>query len=354
MTDQHILTPDTQAVLLLCGRFNEPREDKTVPPLTQSEYNKLEVWLTGIDMSFGDLLKLDRDDPFWKELIVTGIGSDRMQQLLERGGLLALETERWTNTGIWVTSRCADEYPVRLKERLGGTAPPILYGAGDHTSLKDGGLAIVGSRRADEDSITFAGEVASGCARIGVQVISGGARGVDSAAMSNALDAGGAVVGVLADSLERRSVSGSYRDAIIEGKLVLISPCHPNAGFDPGLAMWRNRLIFTLADRALVVHSDFERGGTWNGARDNLKHAWVPLYVRSGENIPKGIQKLAELGAYRTSENTGKGLIEFPGWRDIPTSKFVGDVNDLKADDAIDKDGNDGQNFIEIGQIRLL
>ena len=45
--------------------------------------------------------------------------------------------------------------------------------------------------------------------------------------------------------------------------------------------MARNRYIYTLADQALVIDSALENGGTWAGAVENLKHKWVPLYVRT-------------------------------------------------------------------------
>jgi DNA processing protein len=56
----------------------------------------------------------------------------------------------------------------------------------------------------------------------------------------------------------------------MEGQLVLVSPYDPGAGFNVGNAMQRNKLIYALADAALVVNSDFEKGGTWTGAVEQL------------------------------------------------------------------------------------
>ncbi len=44
VADGHRLSPDTQAVLLLCGSFSVKGEDG-VKPLTPSQYNRLESWL---------------------------------------------------------------------------------------------------------------------------------------------------------------------------------------------------------------------------------------------------------------------------------------------------------------------
>ncbi|MBM4164800.1 MAG: hypothetical protein FJ222_10240 [Lentisphaerae bacterium] len=58
----------------------------------------------------------------------------------------------------------------------------MLFGAGDPALLQGGGLAIVGSRDVDDAGQAFAGDVARWCARGGMPVISGGARGVDQIA----------------------------------------------------------------------------------------------------------------------------------------------------------------------------
>jgi len=73
-----------------------------------------------------------------------------------------------------------------------------------------------------------------------------------------------------------------HRRLLMDGQLVLVSPYDPGAGFNVGNAMQRNKLIYALADAALVVNSDFEKGGTWAGAVEQLgKLKFVPLFVRS-------------------------------------------------------------------------
>jgi predicted Rossmann fold nucleotide-binding protein DprA/Smf involved in DNA uptake len=63
--------------------------------------------------------------------------------------------------------------------------------------------------------------------------------------------------------------------------------------------MQRNKLIYALADAALVVNSDFEKGGTWTGAVEQLDRLhFVPLFVRNGDTMPKGNAALLRRGAY--------------------------------------------------------
>ena len=62
--------------------------------------------------------------------------------------------------------------------------------------------------------------------------------------------------------------------------------------------MQRNKLIYALADAALVVSSDYEKGGTWSGAIEQLeKLRLVPVYVRSNGEIGRGLEALRHKGA---------------------------------------------------------
>jgi predicted Rossmann fold nucleotide-binding protein DprA/Smf involved in DNA uptake len=206
--------------------------------------------------------------------------------------------ERWNARAIWVVSRADASYPRRLKARLKENAPPVLYGCGDAALLDTGGLAVVGSRHVDDELISYAQNVGRLAATAGRTVISGGAKGIDRAAMHGALQTGGAVAGVMSDSLERGALASDHREFLMNHKLVLISPYDPAAGFNVGHAMQRNKVIYALADAALVVTSDFEKGGTWAGAVEQLeKLHFVPVFVRNGENVGKGNSALLRHGA---------------------------------------------------------
>jgi predicted Rossmann fold nucleotide-binding protein DprA/Smf involved in DNA uptake len=62
--------------------------------------------------------------------------------------------------------------------------------------------------------------------------------------------------------------------------------------------MRRNKLIYALADAALVVSSDYEKGGTWAGAVEQLeKLRLIPLYVRSIGETGDGLRALRRKGA---------------------------------------------------------
>ncbi len=290
------ISPNTQATLLLTAPLIAGRGESSFELLTQAEYKRLARFLRDKQRQPSDLLAPDAVELLGE--CQSLIDSDRLKRLLARGFLLGQAIERWQTRAIWVVSRADSEYPRRLKARLRDDAPPVLYGCGDAAILDTGGLAVVGSRDADDALVEYTEGIGRLAAKAGHTLVSGGARGIDQAAMRGALEVGGKVAGVSADSLERAALNRKHRNSLMEGQLVLISPYDPAAGFNVGHAMQRNKLIYALADAALVVDSDYEKGGTWAGAVEQLeKLRLVPVYVRSKGETGKGLGALRRRGA---------------------------------------------------------
>ena len=290
------LSSNAQAILLLTAPLIAGRGKPSIDPLSAGEYRRLARRLRELQREPADLLRLGADSLLkecWLDL-----DSGRLERLLGRGFLLSQAVERWRTRAIWVVSRADAGYPQRLKKRLGEDAPPVLYGCGDASILDAGGLAVVGSRNVDEALIEYtenAGRLNAEAHRV---VVSGGARGIDQAAMRGALQAGGKVVGILADGLEKAAVRREHREALMNGRLVLMCPYDPAARFNVGHAMQRNKLIYALADAALVVNSDYGKGGTWAGASEQIERLkFVPVYVRADGDVGKGLAELQRLGA---------------------------------------------------------
>ena len=290
---------NTRAILLLTAPLIIGRERQSSPqPLSAGEYNRLARRLRELQRQPADLL--DNDARTLLEECQIDLDPERLDRLLDRGFLLSQAMERWRTRALWVTSRADPEYPRRLKKRLREQAPPVLYGCGNREDLDTGGLAVVGSRKVDDALIAYTegvGQLAAGARRT---LVSGGARGIDQAAMRGALDAGGTVACVLADGLERAATRREHRNALMDGRLVLICPYDPAAGFVVGHAMQRNKLIYALADAALVVSAEFEKGGTWTGAVEQLdRHRFVSVYVRAPDEVDRGLDALLARGARR-------------------------------------------------------
>lgn len=223
--------------------------------------------------------------------------AERVASLLDAGARLAFELDRLEQEGFRILSPFDEGYPARLVTRLREAAPPVLIAAGPTALLEKEGIGIVGSRDVSPEGVAVARKVAELAAANGLSVVSGGARGVDQQAMASAYQTGGNVVGVLAESLLRRVRDPETRRVIGEGAACLVTPYKPDAGFSVANAMGRNKVVYGLARVTLVVASDLEAGGTWEGATEALGRRYGALAVWMGEGAGSGNTALAGLGA---------------------------------------------------------
>lgn len=274
------MNPTTQAILLLTAHLDKHDATK---PLSPAEWGRLAAHLHRHQHTPADLLQHALRDLLngWADKTVS---IDRLEKLLQRGSGLAIALEKWQRAGLHIITRADTAYPQRLKKHLGASAPPFFHAIGNLALTNPPqALAVVGSRNANPADLNATAELARRAAQAHITINSGGARGVDEAAMCAALDAGGYSVGILADSLLRASTSRKWRTALQAGQLLLLTTCHPEAAFNSGNAMTRNRYIYTMSDAAAVIHAG-QKGGTISGAGENLKHRWVPLWVKPSDD----------------------------------------------------------------------
>ena len=279
---------DSLATVLLVGRLLSDG----VEPLKASDFWRLRESVGGPSRLLGA-----GDEQLVSEF---GLGADtarRVVALLDRATAMAFELERLGQAGIAVLTPFDEEYPGRFAERLGPSAPVLLYAAGAVESLGQAGVGVVGSRDVSPEGSEVAGAAAAMAARLGLPLVSGGARGVDQTAMNAAFAAGGTVVGVLAESLTRKLRSPDIRRAIHEGRTVMCTPYNPEAPFSVGNAMGRNKLIYALSDLTLVVAADVDSGGTWSGATEALRRGFGRVAVWRGPGEGPGNVRLEDLGA---------------------------------------------------------
>ena len=286
-----------QAIMLLTVALGKSAHAEA-KPLSGKEWGKFAGWLKERELQPSFLLEGNLGEILtdWKG-VDPAITLDRLDQLLGRGGALALALERWQRAGLWVLTRSDSDYPGRLKQRLKAQSPPVLFGCGNRRLLNQGGVAVVGSRNATEGDLGITSELGAEIASRGQSVVSGGARGVDQHAMLGALEREGTAVGVLADRLLRTATSAMYRKYLTAHNLVLVSPFNPEAGFHVGNAMARNRYIYCLADRGVVISSSLDKGGTWHGAVEAMQAQCVPMWVMTGAEEGSGNPELIRRGA---------------------------------------------------------
>ena len=322
---------NAQAILLLTVSFG--KTDKAeARPLTGLEWDRLANGLRNHGIEPKTLLEENPEDllPGWDD---ASVNWPRLSGLLGRGVALGIALEKWERAGLWIIARSDENYPERLRKRLKGKRPPVLFGCGSKDLLTDGGVAIIGSRDADNAGLAFAEELGRMAAGAGFTVVSGGSRGVDQKAMLGALTRGGNVIGVLGDGLLRAASSVDRRDFILAGNLTLVSPFNPDSRFDVSRAMGRNKCIYCLADGAVVVSSAYRKGGTWNGATECLRGGWVPVWVRDGGNVGLGNAELLKKGAMKLPSDMGS-MADLLATKPEVQSQLLGSLGAQDATDA--------------------
>jgi len=225
----------------------------------------------------------------------------KLEQAKEKLVGQAFLVEQLSHDHIHLLTVLDDNYPHLLKTSLKREqTPPLLFYAGDLRILERQTIAIIGSRKAGEESLAFTRAVSSYLAMQGANIISGNARGVDRTAYEGATSTEGCTTVVLPHGIRKLSgVQWRALQAKIEaGKVLLLSQFHPDAQWVVSRAMERNKVVTGLAQIVIVAESDTE-GGTWAGATGALRQN-RPLYVRdsaSSSALP-GNKALIELGGH--------------------------------------------------------
>lgn len=160
---------------------------------------------------------------------------------------------------------------------------PVLFVRGAAEALRESGCAIVGARQASPGARRWAALRARQLASAGVTIVSGGARGIDSAAHWGAVEAGGktvAFVGTAVDRVYPRSNRALFAQIMTAGGAIVseYAPCE-------SLPSWshakRNRFI-AAASRAVYVAEAGERSGALGTARF-ARRMGVPVMVAPPE-----------------------------------------------------------------------
>jgi len=177
-------------------------------------------------------------------------------------------------------------YPVALSTIP--DPPAVLWARGNPIALNAPAVAIVGSRAASPYALEVAERLAYDLSRAGLVVISGLARGVDSAAHRGTLQADGRTVAVLgsgADVIYPKEHEPLVR--AIERDGVVISELAPGAPPLPQFFPLRNRIISGLSRAVVVIEANLKSGSLITAraaleqGRDVLA---VPGNVLSGRN----------------------------------------------------------------------
>ena len=291
------MNQDSNAILTLCSHICV---GEGVRPLEPKEYSELAQKLLLAEKTPKDLFNFSTDD--FKSML--GFNEEqiaRIVRLLDRNASLSFELSNYQNMGIEAVTRSDLGYPKNLKKKLSNTCPPIFYYAGDLSLLERQYIGYVGARTVTNEDISFTIQTVRKTVSLGYGVVSGGAKGIDTISGNESLLNNGFTVEYLSDSLLKKLKKSDVVKNIQQRKLLLMSVSKPDAGFNVGMAMMRNKYIYAQSFGTVIIHSDLNKGGTWNGANENLKNNWCTTLC--WDYPYPGNQALIKNGAVPISED---------------------------------------------------
>ena len=257
------------------------------------------VHLLGI---FGDARGIFAAAP--EELAMkAALREDIIRNIVHRKGFAAAEKELGycRRNSISAIASTDPEFPALLREIP--DYPHVLYLKGNAAALSARCVAMVGTRACTPYGTQSAEKIAYGLAKQGALVVSGAARGIDSAAHRGALRAGGVTVAVLGNGLDvvyPEENAGLYRDIAATG--ALLSEYPPGTAAEGWHFPIRNRIISGLCLATVVVEAPLERSGALITANTALEQG------RDVFAVPGPIDASASRGCNRLIAD-GAGLV---------------------------------------------
>lgn len=188
-------------------------------------------------------------------------------------------------------------YPAQLRDY--GSFPPVLFCQGPVELLHAPAIGVCGSRRAGHEGLQAATACAEEAVRSGRVVVSGYAKGIDTASHVAALRAGGATVAVLAEGITKFRLKQPFPQLSPEqrGRMLVVSQFAPNQPWNAGAATTRNNLIIGLSEALVVVEASAKSGTLRAGqaALHRKRPVWALTFA--GGESPEGNQILLSSGA---------------------------------------------------------
>lgn len=127
-----------------------------------------------------------------ESMAILGAAGARLSEACEQATAIANVA---ASEGIWLTTVLDEDFPANL--RVIDQVPPFLFYRGSLLPRDRDALSVVGARTASDEGLARARSLAEMLAKVGLTVVSGLARGIDTAAHEASLDAGGRTIGVL-------------------------------------------------------------------------------------------------------------------------------------------------------------
>ena len=211
----------------------------------------------------------------------------------------------WEAAGLHLVTILDADYPQQLLTVH--QRPPFLMYQGHLDDRDAGGVAIVGTRTASPEGVDRASLIAKGLAERGVTVVSGLAAGIDTAAHTAALHAGGRTVAVIGTGLRKAypAQNGGLQEEIARSHLVL-SQFWPDAPPTKTSFPMRNAVMSGYSAATVVIEAEWKSGARMQARLalehgrpvfllDTLmRHDWAQDYVARGAVVVASAEDVLE------------------------------------------------------------
>jgi DNA processing protein len=196
--------------------------------------------------------------------------------------------------GIGAVLLGSPQYPDLLASIR--VAPPFLFYLGPLDLLTTHGIGVCGSRNASDEGLRAAAACGEAATKQGLTVVSGYARGVDTATHVSALSSGGATIIVLPEGMNHfRIKRGSIASVWDPKRVIVVSQFSPGRPWSAGNAMARNDVIIGLSHALIVVEAG-DKGGTLAAGVKAL-HLNRQVFALEFSETPRGNTELIRRGA---------------------------------------------------------
>jgi len=277
-------------------------------------------------------------------LRVRNIGDDTAEKISgwEKSIDLAGELKRISDFGCHVLISSDENYPASLREIY--DPPLVLYVKGELTAKDKNAVAMVGSRQTTHYGIETARKLAYQLAYVGVTVVSGGARGIDTASHQGALSAKGRTVAVLGTGINiifPTENAELFERIAANGAVITQFPFNRPA--DKQSFPIRNRIVAGMTLGTIVVEANLSSGAliTANFATEYGRQIFaVPGRIDSPRS--KGCHELIKKGA-KLCEGAEDVLSEFEYL--FPTSNRPAAPNETGVLPALELSANEQKVF---------
>jgi DNA processing protein len=191
------------------------------------------------------------------------------------------EVAKVTHSDVRLVTVVDDDFPPNL--RLVHNPPPFVFVRGELTEADLRSVAVVGTRQASDDGVKRAGRMARELVHREVTVVSGLARGIDTAAHTAALDAGGRTIAVIGTGINRYypAENRELTDQIATGGHgAVVSQFWPDS---PGASYTfprRNVTMSGIAQGTVVIEASSTSGAKMQ-ARIALEHGKKVFLIKS-------------------------------------------------------------------------